>query len=97
MYDELQIVTSGMVKTADDRAEIKIVNHKLDMQNSYRETNYPQKDFFKKKMSTNEYRQFLSNFEMMLSRQKQYINDKILKNGIDFPMSTDEFDAELAW
>jgi hypothetical protein len=48
-------------------------------------------------MSTNEYRQFLSNFEMMLSRQKQYINDKILKNGIDFPMSTDEFDAELAW
>jgi hypothetical protein len=41
MYDELQIVTSGMVKTADDRAEIKIVNHKLDMQNSYRETNYP--------------------------------------------------------
>jgi hypothetical protein len=64
-YDELHIVTTGQVTTSEDsRVYIEILNHKLDLTNKYTQSEYPKKETLG--INSNEYKEFLSTFNIFL-------------------------------
>jgi len=64
-YDELKMVTTGMMKTQNDIMVFNVISHKLDIGNKYAQTSYPVRDTLK--TTENEYREFLSTFGYSLN------------------------------
>jgi len=91
MYDEIPMITSGDVNAVNDIVTINILNNKIDAQAHTRKAALRNS----MKMNDNDYREFLSTFGFTLNYMKKWLNDVVLRNGIQFPYNTKEFDTEL--
>ena len=75
-YDELEMVTTGQVVTKQDsRIYIEILSHKLDFDNKYAQTSFPEREHLG--VTQNDYREFLTDFNQMLSIHKGWFNSQL--------------------
>lgn len=91
-YDELHVITTLEVGVKDNLMQIKILQHKLDMQ-KYSQTTQPLKSSLG--VTENEYREFLQAFGFTLNEQRKWLNDVILLEGIKFPYTIEEIKTEV--
>lgn len=90
LYDELKMITSMDMTADDDILYIKLLNHKLDIDNRFGQRSSPIRDNMD--LTENEYREFLSTYGFAMNYIKKWMNDVYLRDdNIVFPYGVDEF------
>lgn len=95
-YDEIPIVTTGLVKQDKNILFITILGHRLNHDaKGYSQKNFPVKD--KMKISEMEYKEFETHFAHYLNKQKEWVNEHVLRGskGLHLPMGTEEIKVDL--
>jgi len=92
-YDEFKMVTTAMLEVTEDIGYLNILNHKLDLNNKYSQTEAPVKNTMM--VTENEYREFLQSLGFTLNEMKKWMNDVILLDGVKFPYALDEIKTEV--
>lgn len=92
-YDEVRMVSTGMLEVTDDVGYLNILNHKLDLNNKFSQTSQPVKNTMS--ITENEYREYLQALGFTLNEMKKWMNDVILLDGIKFPYSVEEIKTEV--
>jgi hypothetical protein len=92
-YDEFKMVTTAMLDVQEDIGYLNVLNHKLDLNNKFAQTEAPEKNTMK--VTENEYREFLQSLGFTLNEMKKWMNDVILLDGIKFPYAIDEIKTEV--
>lgn len=93
IYDELRMVTSMKVVAEDDMVFITLLKHKLYIDNQYGQSTEPMRNGMK--LTTNEYREFISSFGFYQNYLKKWLNNVYFKNGISFPYNPSELYTTL--
>jgi len=94
-YDELTMMTSLNLQADNDILYFDIQNHKLVNDNKFGAKSAPKRNSMK--MTENEYREFMSEFQIWMNYVKDWMNDVKLKNGTLFPYGVDEFKSSVSF
>ena len=87
-YDEMRIITTLKARADDDVVYMTILEHKLDVDSHLDNQNAPMQTTLD--INTAEYREFLSSFGFYMNFLRKYINNVVLKDGIQFPYNPKE-------
>lgn len=93
IYDELRMVTSMKVRAEDDLVYPTLLKHKLYIDNQYGQSTEPLRNGMK--LTTNEYREFISSFGFYQNYLKKWLNNVYFKNGLSFPYNPSELYTTL--
>jgi hypothetical protein len=93
IYDELKMVTSAKVKSDNDKVYISLLKNKLFIDNQYGQSTEPMRNSMK--LTSNEYREFISSFGFFQNYLKKWFNNVYFKNGINFPYNPQELYTSL--
>ena len=94
MYDEVKFVTSLDLSTDnDDVAQIKILEHKVNVDNKFAGKTLPIRNTMK--MTKNEYREFISTLGFSSKYFRDWINSAVFKDGVALPYRLDEFKTDI--
>lgn len=93
IQDELPMVTSMNMEADDDILMINLLNHKLDITHKNGLKSLPKKNTMK--MTTEDYKEFISMFGFWLNHLKKWLNEEMLREGIFFPYGIEEFYTTL--
>jgi len=88
LYDEVKMISSMNMKAKDDILFITLLNHKLNVNNKFGQKNVPMRNSMK--LTSNEYREFLSTFGFSSNYMKKWLNDVVFRNGVRFPYNMKE-------
>jgi hypothetical protein len=92
--DEIKFVTSLDLSTDnDDIAVIKVLEHKLNVDNKFAGKALPIKNSMK--MTKNEYREFISTLGFSAKYFRDWINSAVFKDGVALPYRIDEFKTDI--
>jgi hypothetical protein len=94
-YDELDMVTSLNLEAENDLLQIEIQNHKMVNDNKFGAKFAPKRNAMK--MTHNEYREFMSEFQIWMNYVKDWMNDVKLKNGVLFPYGVEELNSKVSF
>lgn len=92
-YDEINMVTSMNMKAENDVLFIDLLSHKLNINNKFGQKTSPMRNSMK--LTSNEYREFLSTFGFTNNYMKKWLNDVIFRNGVRFPYNMHEIYTTL--
>lgn len=87
------MVTSAKVKSEDDRVFVTLLKNKLFIDNQFGQSTEPKRNGLK--LTSNEYREFISSFGFFQNYLKKWFNNVYFKNGLDFPYNPDELYTTL--
>lgn len=93
IYDELKMVTSAKVRADDDIVYITLLKNKLFIDNQFGQSTEPKRNGMK--LTSNEYREFISSFGFFQNYLKKWFNNVYLKNGLNFPYNPEELITSL--
>jgi hypothetical protein len=91
LYDEVKMISSMDMTSENDIMFIKLLNHKLDIDNKFGQRSQPIRNSME--LTENEYREFLSTYGFTLDYIKKFLNDVYFRNGVFFPYNVSEFDT----
>ena len=94
-YDELSMITSLNLEADNDVLYINIQNHKMVNDNKFGAKSAPKRNAMK--MTENEYREFMSEFQIWMNYVKDWMNDVKLKKGCIFPYGVYEFKSTVSF
>ena len=83
IYDELKMVTSAKVASENDRVFVTLLKNKLFIDNQFGQRTEPKRNGLR--LTSNEYREFISSFGFYMNYLKKWFNNVYFKNGLDFP------------
>lgn len=83
IYDELKMVTSAKVSSENDRVFVTLLKNKLFIDNQFGQRTEPKRNGLR--LTSNEYREFISSFGFYMNYLKKWFNNVYFKNGLDFP------------
>lgn len=95
IYDELKMISSMDMTAEHDIMYIKLLNHKLDLDNKFGQRSQPIKNGMG--LTENEYREFLSTFGFTMNYLKKWLNDVYFREGLFFPYNISEFDTRVSF
>lgn len=93
LYDEIKMVTSMNMKAENDVLFMELLSHKLNINNKFGQKTSPMRNSMK--LTSNEYREFLSTFGFTNNYMKKWLNDVIFRTGVKFPYNMNEFYTTL--
>jgi len=92
-YDEVKMITSMNMEADNDVLFINAQNHRMVVDNKFGSKAQPKRNSMK--ISSNEYREFMSQFQIWMNDIKNWMNATKLKNGVKFPYGVDEFKSSV--
>jgi len=95
IYDELKMISSMDMTAEHDVMYIKLLNHKLDLDNKFGQRSQPIKNGME--LTENEYREYLSTLGFTMNYLKKWLNDVYFRDGLFFPYNISEFDTRVAF
>jgi hypothetical protein len=93
IYDELKMVTSMKVRSEDDMVYPTILKNKLFIDNQFGQSTEPMRNGMK--LTSNEYREFISSFGFFQNYIKKWLNNVYFKKGLNFPYNSKELYTSL--
>ena len=93
LSDEVRFISQGNVKTENDIAYIEILKNEILMDNKFGGKSKPLSNTMK--MTSNEYREFLSQLASSANHFMKWSNQAIFADGARFPYHPDEFNTEI--
>jgi hypothetical protein len=95
LYDEVKMISSMDMTSENDILYIKLLNHKLDIDNKFGQRSQPIRNSME--LTENEYREFLSTFGFTMNYIKKWLNDVYFREGVFFPYNVSEFQTRIAF
>merc|ERR1712070_1319403 len=89
------MMTALNLQADNDILYIDIQNHKLVVDNKFGAKSEPKRNSMK--MTENEYREFMAQFQMWMNDVKDWMNEYKLKKGTLFPYGVDEFKSTVSF
>jgi hypothetical protein len=93
--DHLSAITSMNIETQNDIMFIHIVEHKLNINQKYGQKSQPTRNNMK--LTENDYKDFLSSFEITMNYLKTFLNEVHFRDGQPFPYGLEEFNSTVAF
>lgn len=93
IYDELKMVSSAKLRAEDDRVFVTLLKNKLFIDNQFGQSTEPKRNGMR--LTSNEYREFISSFGFYMNYLKKWFNNVYFKNGLDFPYNPAELYTTL--
>jgi hypothetical protein len=92
-YDEIRVVTALKIETDNDVVYITIVKNKMNFDPRYGQKTQPMRNSLN--ITSNEYKDFISNLGFFLDWMRTFINEVYFKYGLIFPFNPDEIITTL--
>lgn len=94
LYDEFKMTTSMNINAENEVLHIDLKEHKVVVDAQYGQRDFPRRNSLG--MTSNEYREFLSDFSLTMSEFKKWLQDVVLRGDrVTFPYNFREFDTTL--
>jgi hypothetical protein len=89
LYDEVKMIVSADITSADDIAFIHFLNFKHDVDERFGSRKMPIRNNMD--MTEQDYKEFLTSYGFFLNDFKKFLNNDYLAYGIRFPYNPEEF------
>jgi len=93
MYDEVRFITAANLGTSNDDVYVRVQKHEMNLDSKFGGRSLPIRNNMK--MTTNEYREFLTHLGSSAEIMKNWLNSDIFHVGVKFPYRPDEFITEV--